>query len=101
MELSEFTTTLPGDQPPPLSRPLQALWYEANDDWDLAHQIVQRIENQKAYWVHAYLHRVEGDLSNARYWYSRAGKAPVSGELKDEWMLIAKTLLAELDQGPI
>lgn len=64
---------------------LQALETEKNGDWDSAHATVQKIEDPNAYRIHAYLHRKEGDLSNAGYWYQRAGKDPSNLSLDEEW----------------
>jgi hypothetical protein len=71
----------------------QALWWAAKGDWDRAHKIVQDDKSREAAWVHAYLHRVEGDLPNARYWYSTAGKPVAAGPLAVEWQAIAAALL--------
>jgi hypothetical protein len=67
------------------SQLLRALDVEAEGDWDRAHQIVQTMEDPRAYWIHAYLHRKEGDLSNAAYWYNRANQPVATGDLSDEW----------------
>ena len=77
-----------------LEPPLAALWWAAKGDWDRAHKIVQDESDAAAAWVHAYLHRVEGDLGNARYWYREAGKPAASGPLKVEWGAIARAMLA-------
>jgi len=79
---------------PPAGLPptVQALWWAAKGDWDKAHKIVME-EGADAAWVHAYLHRVEGDLPNARYWYRTAGKPAATGALEDEWRAIAAELL--------
>ena len=69
-----------------------ALWHAAHDDWDRAHEAAQSGTDQAADWVHAYLHRVEGDLDNARYWYARAGKPAYHGPLEAEWDAIATQL---------
>ncbi len=70
-----------------------ALWQDAQGDWDGAHATVQDVETPAAAWVHAYLHRREGDEANARYWYTRAGQ-PVCGlSLDEEWAEIAERLL--------
>ena len=61
-----------------------AIWYAVKDNWDMAHNIVQDINTQTASWIHAYLHRVEGDISNAHYWYDRAGMEPYSESLDSE-----------------
>jgi hypothetical protein len=62
-----------------LSLPLRALWHAAHDHWDQAHQLVQDDSSSDCAWVHAYLHRVECDISNAHYWYRQAGKTPATG----------------------
>jgi hypothetical protein len=79
--------------PPQLNAPLAALWWAAKGSWDQAHKIVQDEESSEAAWVHAYLHRIEGDLGNATYWYRRAGKSVANGSLEAEWEAIASTLL--------
>ena len=76
-----------------LSPPLAALWWAAKGDWDKAHGIVMGEEGADAAWVHAYLHRVEGDLPNAGYWYRAAGKPVAKGALEAEWDAIAAALL--------
>ena len=77
---------------PPGSAPLAALWWAAKGDWTRAHEAAQSDDGAEAAWVHAYLHRVEGDLPNARYWYRRAGKPEGTGALDDEWAAIAAAL---------
>ena len=69
-----------------------ALWWAARDDWERAHEAAQAGTGRDADWVHAYLHRVEGDLENARYWYGRAGKPEATGPLGEEWAEIADAL---------
>ena len=94
MTLDEFKASLEGDAPPAgLSKALQALWAEAHGDWDAAHKLAQAGNDENGAWVHAYLHRVEGDLSNAGYWYRRANKPVSSVPLPEEWDEIAATLL--------
>jgi hypothetical protein len=78
-----------------LAPALEALWWLRRGDWTRAHEIVQAQETESAAWVHAHLHRVEGDLGNARYWYGRAGRAPASDALDREWERIATALLQE------
>lgn len=95
MTLADFRQSLTaaapaGDAPGPLA----ALWWAANGDWERAHKIVQDDPSREAAWVHAYLHRVEGDLSNARYWYGKARRPPQSGGLEAEWETIAAALLS-------
>ena len=84
------------DAAPPthLGGTLQALWWDRRGDWDRAHALVAEDDSPAAAWVHAYLHRREGDAANARYWYRRAGKAAATGPLDAEWTEIAAGLLA-------
>ncbi|BCS31050.1 hypothetical protein TBR22_A02500 [Luteitalea sp. TBR-22] len=83
-------------QEPPAGLPqeLVALWQDARDDWHGAHATVQDLETRDAAWVHAYLHRKEGDASNARYWYTRADRPVFRGSLHEEWDAIVTALLA-------
>jgi hypothetical protein len=73
---------------------LAALWHERRGDWTRAHEIAQEIDDETGAWVHAYLHRREGDESNAAYWYRRAGKPIARAGLDDEWRAIVEALLA-------
>ena len=75
MTLEEFTATLEGKTPPPVSPPLVALWHDGKGDWNRAHEVAQDVDDETGAWVHAYLHRKEGDESNAAYWYRRAAQA--------------------------
>lgn len=95
MDPSSFEQSVAEDEPPAgLSRPLQALWHERHGDWERAHHIAQEIEGADGAWVHAYLHRREGDQANAEYWYRQAGRAIVRGSsLDDEWRAMAAALL--------
>lgn len=94
MLIEEFKLSLKQITPPDgLSDLLKALWWDAKNDWDQAHHIAQDVHSKNAAWVHAYLHRKDGDLGNAGYWYSRAGKTKSSQSLKEEWDQIARTLL--------
>ncbi len=94
MTLEEFTATLSHSTPPTgLSPALEALWQDGRGDWDAAHRIAQDIADPDGAWIHAYLHRKEGDLGNAVYWYRRAGKPAAAGSLQDEWdHLVARFL---------
>lgn len=74
--------------------PLQALWYAQIGEWDRAHQVTQQEDTPACAWVHAYLHREEGDLSNARYWYARAKQPESSATLDEERMELISSLLA-------
>jgi hypothetical protein len=95
MTLSEFTQSLSAAHPPGgLGAPLEGLWWAARGDWDKSHKTVQDDEGREAAWVHAYLHRVEGDLPNASYWYRTAAKPVATGALDAEWSAIATALLA-------
>lgn len=94
MTFNEFTLSLSQPQPPgDLSELLQALWYDGIDDWDTAHNIAQDIASPEGSWVHAYLHRKEGDEGNAAYWYRRAGKPMPRISLQEEWEQIVTELL--------
>lgn len=95
MTLTDFTATLSAPTPPAgLSAVLTALWHDARGDWDAAHRVAQDIDGPDGAWIHAYLHRKEGDQANAGYWYRRAGKSIASGSLGAEWDSIATTLLS-------
>lgn len=94
MDFETFERSLHDDAPPAgLSRPLQALWHDARGDWDTAHALAQAEDTRDGAWVHAYLHRKEGDLSNAGYWYRRAGRPIAQGPLDAEWRAITEALL--------
>ncbi len=94
MDWQEFESSLDAAAPPAgLSLPLRALWWQGKGAWELAHELVQDDASATGAWVHAHLHRVEGDLGNAAYWYRRAGK-PVSREsLEHEWKAMVQALL--------
>ena len=95
MNVAEFKASLLGATPSPQSdAPLAALWWAAKGDWDRAHKIVQDDEGRDAAWVHAYLHRVEGDLPNAGYWYRTAAQPVAHATLDLEWAAIVAALLA-------
>jgi hypothetical protein len=95
MTFEEFRASLSAASPPPhLPRLVVALWHDARGDWETAHQVAQDVEDESGAWVHAYLHRKEGDLSNAAYWYRRAQKPQTGMPLEQEWEQIARTLLA-------
>lgn len=94
MNLAKFRKSLAAMEPPAgLSRPLQALWHEAHGDWDRAHKLAQSQKGKAAAAVHAYVHRKEGDLSNADYWYERAGSERPRGPLEKEWEALVTALL--------
>ncbi len=85
--------TKESDPPNVLSEVHLALWYAFKDNWDMAHKIVQDINTEIASWIHAYLHRVEGDLGNANYWYNRAEKKSSNESLEIELNNIIKSVL--------
>jgi hypothetical protein len=95
MTLAEFERSLARPKPPGgLAPALLALWWAGKDDWDAAHKIVMDEADADCAWVHAYLHRVEGDLGNARYWYVQAGRPAAKGSLDAEWRAIVGALVA-------
>jgi hypothetical protein len=92
--LHEFTRSTTDARPPAsLTPPLLALWHDAKGDWESAHQIAQAIDDESGSWIHAYLHRKEGDASNAAYWYRRAGKPVCRTSLDAEWEEITSAML--------
>jgi hypothetical protein len=94
MTLEQFRRSLAAAGPPADTAPaIAALWWAAKGDWDRAHGIVMDDESPQAAWVHAYLHRVEGDLSNARYWYRQADRPVSTAPLTTEWEEIVGALL--------
>ena len=95
MTLEDFKASLDQDAPPAdLAPALRALWCQAKGDWARAHKIVQGESDPASQWVHAHLHRAEGDQANAAYWYRRVAKAPSQAPLGEEWADIAGALLA-------
>ena len=96
----DFKASLSGAAPPPDLEPaLAALWWAAKGDWDTAHRIVQDESSADAAWVHAYLHRVEGDLGNAGYWYRQAGQPAAKDSLEAEWTRIVEALRSRSGQA--
>lgn len=96
MNLAQFRNSLTNPKPPPgLAPALTALWWAGKDKWEKAHNIVMDEGGKDCAWVHAYLHRVEGDLENARYWYRRAQRPVPSKPFAAEWDAIAEILLEE------
>lgn len=89
-ELKQSAAT--NTMPPGLSVHLQALWMDAKGDWTKAHQLIQDLPDNNASWIHAYLHRKEGDMSNADYWYGRAGRKRPDISLQQEWEEMVKAL---------
>ena len=93
MDIERFEASLSGDAPP-LSPPLLALWHAAKGEWDAAHRVVQAEKDADSAWVHAYLHRLQGDLGNARYWYGRARRPEPDRTPEQERKAITAALLA-------
>ena len=95
MTLDEFRSSLKATAPPAELPPvLQALWHDGRGDWNAAHEVAQDVPDPDGAWVHAYLHRKEGDLSNAAYWYRRARRPAAEGKLQDEWEAIVRAFLS-------
>lgn len=93
MTSQEFRSSLKNDEPPSDLPPLpEALWWDAKGNWVRAHEIAQDIQSAEAAWVHAYLHRKQGDASNAGYWYGQAGKPFCSLDIEAEWFEIVDSL---------
>ena len=93
MTFEQFQQSLSFSTPPStVSDHLKALWYDAKDDWQQSHNIIQDINDDNAAWIHAYLHRKEGDIWNADYWYRRAGRKRPGFTLLEEWEHIVKEL---------
>jgi hypothetical protein len=94
MTWEEFRGSLKGETPPAMPSLLTALWWEAKGDWSRAHEIAQDVASPEGAWVHAYLHRKEGDEGNADYWYRQAGKTRSRLPIETEWEQIAQALLS-------
>lgn len=94
MTLDDFKASIEDAAPPAVSPLLRALWHDAKGNWDAAHALAQDIDDETGAWVHAYLHRKEGDEGNAGYWYRRAGRLHSRASLEAEWVEIAAALLA-------
>jgi hypothetical protein len=98
MTLEEFRLSLMHATPPDgISAPLRALWEDAKGNWNAAHAIAQDIDDRTGSWIHAYLHRKEGDLGNAGYWYRRAGQPVATVSLGEEWTSLAQSFLKSAD----
>ena len=94
MNVDAFQASVEQDTPPDKAGlALQALWHAAKGDWETAHKVAQNDKSGSGAWVHAYLHRVEGDLSNAGYWYRKVGRPQASNSLQEEWREITTALL--------
>jgi hypothetical protein len=96
LTLDQFRATIASPAAPDgLSPALTALRHDARGDWDAAHRVAQDDESPQGAWVHAYLHRKEGDAANAAYWYRHARQPVADGPLEREWAAIVETLLRE------
>ena len=94
MQFEAFLQSISASTPlPDSSVYLQSMWYDAKGDWYEAHSLVDHMHDVTACWVHAYLHRKEGDIANADYWYRCAGKTRPALSLQEEWEIIVKALL--------
>ncbi len=98
LSLSEFKRSLTDEEPPAgLAPALLALWWAGKGNWEAAHRIVMDETDRHSAWVHAYLHRVEGDLANAGYWYREASRAAATGSFASEWETITAELISDRD----
>ncbi|MGC3944227.1 MAG: hypothetical protein QM762_06870 [Chryseolinea sp.] len=89
-----FKESLKNNEPPDnLPVLLKAMWFEGKGDWHSAHELAQDVNTRDGSWIHAYLHRKEGDIGNAGYWYSRAGRSMPTHSLNAEWEFITRELL--------
>lgn len=100
MSFAEFAASVARDAGPPdeLSVPLRALWHDARGDWAVAHGLAQEDGSERGAWVHAYLHRKEGDIANSGYWYAKANRSRPADDvtLRGEWEQIARELLGDV-----
>ncbi|RQO69507.1 hypothetical protein DBR43_15635 [Pedobacter sp. KBW06] len=87
-------TIISGEMPEQLSPPLLALWHDGKGDWKTAHDLIDHLNDRASAHVHAYLHRKEGDLWNADYWYQRAGKSAPDQSLEKEWEELVQLYLS-------
>lgn len=94
MQFETFLQSISASAPPENSSVyLQSMWFDAKGDWHEAHSLVDHLHDETACWVHAYLHRKEGDIANADHWYRCAGKTRPAESLQEEWEIIVKALL--------
>jgi len=94
MNFDTFQQSLSTNTPPANSNVyLQSLWHDAKGDWDQAHTLIQDLSDKSAAWIHAYLHRKEGDIWNANYWYTKAGQRMPGYGLEQEWEELVKAML--------
>ena len=96
MTLEDFKQSLSGSKPPAgLTGALTGLWWDAKGNWERAHECAQEASGSAGSWVHAYLHRKEGDASNAAYWYGQAHQPVCREPFESEWLDIVRTLLVQ------
>lgn len=96
MDFKEFIQHLTQTMPPAhYSDALKALWYDKKGNWDMAHDLAQEIHTPIGAWIHGYLHRKEGDIWNADYWYQKAGRTRTNQTLEQEWQTIVETILTQ------
>jgi hypothetical protein len=94
MTFEEFKISLKDERPPStLGAELKAMWYDGKGDWEMSHNIAQDIQSTSGSWIHAYLHRKEGDNGNASYWYAHANKKMPVYSLEEEWTELVKAFL--------
>jgi hypothetical protein len=94
MDIAAFKESIKtADVPAQASVYLKALWYDAKGDWEKAHELIQDLPDKAAAWIHAYLHRKEGDVWNADYWYRNAGRKRPQVSLQEEWEQLAAAFL--------
>jgi hypothetical protein len=92
--IDSFVLSLGRDEPPSFATPmLRAVWHGLRGDWDAAHELAQAQDDAEGAWVHAWLHRIEGDVGNADYWYRRAGQPARRDDTRDEGLEIARALI--------
>jgi len=97
MTFERFAASLAEDEAPEaLALPLKARWRDGKGDWEGAHELAGLVETAAGALVHAYLHRKEGDLNNAHYWYRQAARSPFEGSLDAEWAALTRELLATI-----
>lgn len=95
-DFDAFAESLRADQPPAAwPEGLRALWYDGKGDWEAAHQLAQDMPGTTGSWIHAYLHRKEGDRWNAGYWYDRAGRPFPTLTLEEEFQAMVRLLLEQ------
>jgi hypothetical protein len=96
-QIKAFIASLDNDEPAPLATPmLRAVWHGLRGDWDKAHELAQAQDDEDGAWVHAWLHRIEGDLGNAEYWYRRARRPARRDDTRDEGQEIARSLIRSI-----